>query len=159
MAYFALYKPLGRKVDAAEREQVSLMQTVRNQRIRVELLKKYNDALPAAGKGLEEFTSKRTPSRREAYSTAAHMVHKFADAAGVKVATMGYRLDKAQHSAPLEPLNLAINVQGSYANLVKFSHALETADNFILVRGFSFVPGGDTQPLALHLDADLYLTP
>jgi Tfp pilus assembly protein PilO len=159
VVFFALYRPLGSKVDAAVREQDSLRQTVRNQKIRVELLKKYQDAFPGAGKGLEDFTTQRTPSRREAYSTAAHLVHKLADAAGVKVATMGYHLDKSQHTDPLEPLNLAINVQGSYANLIKFSHALETAENFILVRDFSFAPGGDVEPLALHLDADIYLTP
>ncbi len=159
VVYFALYQPLGSKVDAAERQQISLLETVRNQKIRVELLKKYQDALPGSGKGLQDFTTQRTPPRREAYSTAAHLVHKFAEAAGVKVATMGYHLDKTQHSDPLEPLNLAINVQGSYENLIKFSHALETADNFILVRGFTMAPGGDVQPLALHLDADFYLTP
>jgi Tfp pilus assembly protein PilO len=158
-AYFGIYRPLGSKVDAAEREQVSLLQTVRNQRVRLELLKKYQAALPGSGKGLQDFTSKRTPSRREAYSTAAHLVHKFADAAGVKVTTMGYRLETSQHDEPLEKLDLAINVQGAYPNLMKFSHALETADDFILVKGFNFAIGGDTVPLALHLDADLFLTP
>jgi len=159
LVFFALYQPLGSKVDVAERQHQSLRQTVRNQQVRVETLKKYEDAFPQVGKGLEDFTANRTPARREAYSTAAHLVHKIADAAGVKVASIAYRLDTTQHNDPLERLELDISLEGSYLSLLKFSHALETANDFILVREFNFAPGGDNQALGLRLGADLYLTP
>jgi Tfp pilus assembly protein PilO len=158
LVLFALYRPLGSKIDSVEREHEELRQTVRNQQVRVDILKKYEAALPKAGKGLEDFTTNRTPSRREAYSTAAHLVHKIADASGVKVSSMGYRLDST-HNDPLEKLELSISLQGPYASLVKFSHALETANNFILIREFNFSPMGDDQALGLRLGADLYLTP
>jgi Tfp pilus assembly protein PilO len=157
--FFALYQPLGSKVNLAEREHQALRQTVRNQQVRVEALTKYQDAFPLVGKGLTDFTTNRTPSRREAYSTAAHLVHKIAEAAGVKVASMGYRLDTTQHNDPLQTLELDINLEGSYPGLLKFSHALETANDFILVREFNFSPGGDNQTLGLRLGADLYVTP
>jgi hypothetical protein len=59
----------------------------------------------------------------------------------------------------LERLELDISLEGSYLSLLKFSHALETANDFILVREFNFAPGGDNQALGLRLGADLYLTP
>jgi Tfp pilus assembly protein PilO len=159
LVFYALYQPLGSKVDVAERDHEHLRQTVRNQQVRVDILKKYEAALPQVGKGLEDFTTNRTPSRREAYSTAAHLIHKIADAAGVKVASMGYRLDTTEHNDPLERLELDISLEGSYVSLLKFSHALETANDFILVREFNFTPAGENQALGLRLGADLYLTP
>ena len=156
--FFVVYKPLRTKIDTAEREQESLRQTVRNQQVRVEILKKYEVLLPQVGKGLVDFGANRTPARREAYSTAAHLITKLADASGVRVASRGYHFDKKQQD-PLWRLELDLNVEGPYPGLLKFSHALETANNFILVREFNFTPGGDTQPLGLRLGADFYVTP
>jgi Tfp pilus assembly protein PilO len=156
--FFAVYRPLGQKVDEEDHHRTELRQTVRNQQIRVDLLKKFEAALPQAGKGLEDFESKRAPMRREGFSTAAHLIHKVADASGVKVSTLAYRLDKEQKD-PLERLQLEINVQGPYAGLLKFSHALETANEFMLVREFNLTPGGENGALGLRLGADLYLTP
>lgn len=159
LVFYTLFRPLGSKIDAAEREHEQLRQTIRTQQARVEILKKYETALPQVGKGLEAFTTSRTPSRREAFSTSAHLIHKIADAAGVKVASTGYRLDSAAQGDPLEKLEIDISLQGSYEGLIKFSHALETTNDFILVRQFTFTPGGDNEPLGLRLGAELYLTP
>ncbi len=158
VVFFVLYQPLARKIDAAEHQQEALRQTVRNQQVRVEILKKYELLLPQAGKGLSDFAANRTPERREAYSTAAHLITKLADGSGVKVSSRGYHFDKTQHD-PLWRLELDLNVEGPYQDLLKFSHALETANNFILVRDFSFVPGGENQALGLRLGADFYVTP
>jgi len=158
LVFFALYRPLGSKVDAVERSHDALRQTVRSQQVRVDLLTKYEAALPQAGKGLEDFATNRTPARRQAYSTAAHLIHKVAEASGVTVSSVGYHLDIG-HTDPLERLQLDMNLQGPYASLLKFTHAMETANDFILVREFDFTPGGENQTLGLRLDADLYLTP
>ena len=155
--FFAVYRPLGNKLDAEARRHTELRQAIRNQQVRVDLLKKYEAALPQVGKGLEDFTADRAPSRREAYSTAAHLIDKVADGAGVKVTTRVYRL-YTEHKDPLEQLAIDMSVQGSYASLLKFSHALETAKEFILVREFSLTPG-ESGAMSLRLGAALYLTP
>ena len=80
-----------------------------------------------------------------------------ADAAGVKLTTVAYRLD-LEHHDPLERLAVEINAQGPYTGLLKFSHALETANDFMLVREFNFIPG-DSGVISLRLGADLYVTP
>ena len=158
LVFFLVYQPLGVKIDGEERIHEQLRQTVRNQQVRVDILKKYEVALPLAGKGLGDFTTNRTPSRREAYSTAAHLIHKAAEASGVKVSSTAYRLDLG-HNDSLERLELDIALQGPYASLLKFSHALETANNFILVRDFNLTRGEEGGAFALRLGADLYLMP
>ncbi|MGA2988198.1 MAG: hypothetical protein ABSG32_30840 [Terriglobia bacterium] len=158
LVFFAVYRPLAEKLGVETRRHAELRQAIRNQQVRVDLLKKFEAATPRAGKGLEEFTTNRTPSRREAYSTAAHLIHKVADASGVHVSTLAYRLD-TEHRDPLERLGLEINALGSYEDLLKFTHALETANDFILVREFTITPGAENGALGLRLGADLYLTP
>jgi len=157
LVFFAVYRPLGNRLEAEERRHAELRQRIRNQKIRVEQLKKYEAALPQAGKGLGDFMTNRIPPRREAFSTAAHLIHKAADAAGVKLSGSAYHLN-LEHQDPLGQLEIIINAQGSYAGLLKFSHALETANDFVLVREFAFTPG-DKGDLSLRLGVDLYLTP
>ena len=157
LVFFAIYRPLGSKIEVAARTHSALRQTIRNQQVRVEVLKKFETELPEAGKGLESFEAERTPARREGYSTAAHLVHKLADSAGVKVSSMGYRLDLGHKDDPLERLTLTIDLEGQYAKLLKFAHALENANEFLVMRDFNFTSGGDNQGLTLRLGADLYL--
>jgi Tfp pilus assembly protein PilO len=156
--FFLVYEPLGSKIDGEERVHEQVRQALRNQQVRVDILEKYEAVLPEAGKGLEDFTTNRTPSRREAYSTAAHLIHKAAESSGVKVSSTGFRLDSG-HNDPLERLELDIALQGPYASLLKFSHALETANNFILIRDFNITRGEEGGALGLRLGADLYLMP
>jgi len=158
LVFFAAYRPLGIKVSGQARSHAELRQTVRNQQARIELLRKFEAAMPQTGKRLEDFTSNRTPSRREGFSMAAHVIHELANASGVKVSTLQYRLD-SEHHDPLKRLELEISAQGSYRGLLKFSHALETANDFILVRDFILAPADQNGGLGLRLDADLYLTP
>jgi Tfp pilus assembly protein PilO len=155
--FFAVYRPLGDKLAAEARIHEELRQTAHNQQVRVELLKKFEATVPSAGKGLDDFITNRIPPRREAFSTAAHLIHRLADASSVKVTTLAYHLDTDHHD-PLERLQLDISAQGSYAGLLKFSHALETANDFVLVREFTLSPG-DNGALSLRLGADVYVTP
>jgi len=157
LAFYLIYRPLGTQAAAEARHYTELRQSVRDLEVRVDRLEKFQAELPETGKALQDFMTNRIPPRRQAYSVAAHLVHKVGDAAGVKVMTMGYHLESEQHD-PLERLALDINVVGSYAGLMKFSHGLETANDFMLVRQFTFVPG-ENGALNLRLGADLYLTP
>jgi hypothetical protein len=163
LVYFGAYRPL-RNLKAGEQQEFSrVRQRVRDQQVRVEQMQKFEAALPEAGKLLEDFITDRVPPRRHGYSTADHLIQKVADASGVKTASVGFRLDTT-HNDPLQRLSLDIIAQGPYPGLVKFAHALETAEDFIVIRDFTFAPaesGAGTGPgtINLRLGADLYLTP
>ena len=154
--YLAAYRPLGSMI-AAEQQQYSVArERVRDQQARVARLEKFQAALPQAGEWLGDFRDHRTSPRRRGYSTAAHLVRKLADAAGVQPPSVIYR--PPAHNNPLERLGLEINTGGSYPGLLKFAHALETANDFILIREFNWA-AGENGMLSLRLVADLYLTP
>jgi Tfp pilus assembly protein PilO len=158
VAFFGVYRPLAIRLDSQAHRRAELRQSIRNLQVRVQVLKKYEAAQPDVAKGLDDFTSHRVPSRRECYSTADHLLNKVADASGVKLAALAYKLEPKRKD-PLERLQIEINAQGPYAGLIKFAHTLETADDFMLVRDFQFTPGENFGPVSLKLDADLYLMP
>jgi Tfp pilus assembly protein PilO len=157
LLFFAAYEPLGSKMAAEQKRHRDARQMVRDLQARVDLLDKFQAALPDAAKRLEDFGNKRTPPRRQGFSTAAHLIQNVADASGVKPLSVGYRLDTTRND-PLERLALDVTVQGSYLNLLKFTHALETANDFILVREFTITPL-ESGALNMRLGADLYVTP
>ena len=113
--FFAVYRPLGNKIDAAVRVHTELRQTIRNQQVRVDILKRFEAELPQAGTGIEAFEADRTPARREAYSTADHLVHKMADAAGVKLSTIAFHLDVGRKGDPSRARRLPLDDGGLYA--------------------------------------------
>jgi Tfp pilus assembly protein PilO len=156
LLYFGVYRPLGNQIAAEEKHHRQLRHEVRDLQSRVDLLDKFQAGLPETGKQLEDFTKNRTPERRQGFSTAAHLIQKVADDSKVKTSSVGYHLDTT-HDDPLERLGIDISVQGPYTGLLKFSHALETANDFMLIREFTITPL-DSGSLDLHLNADLYLT-
>jgi Tfp pilus assembly protein PilO len=157
LVFFVVYQPLGNEIVTVERRVEDLRKTIRDQQIRVEVLKKYQDAMPEAKMGVADFMTNRIPPRREAYSIADHLVHKVGDAANVKIMGMAFHLDPDK-TDPLLKLGLEVTVQGTYTGMMKFAHGLETANSIILEREF-FIAPGTAGVLSLRLGADIYLTP
>jgi Tfp pilus assembly protein PilO len=135
----------------------SVRRQVLDEQSRVATLENSQAQLPDAEGQLKLFQSNHLSPRREAYTRASRLVRELADKAGVLLAGIGYKLEPKQDT-PLERLSLEVGVDGSFPSLINFSHALETASEFIVVRNFTFTPG-DGGKLALRLGADLYMTP
>lgn len=157
VVYFGVYRPLKNLRASEQQEYSQVRQTVLDQQIRVDRLQKFQAALPEAGRRLVAFTTDRAPSRRQGFSAAAHLIQKAADASAVKAPSVGFRLDTT-HNDPLQRLTIEVTAEGPYKGLLKFAHALERAEDFILVREFTFTPG-ENGSINLRLGADLYLTP
>lgn len=155
--FLAAYRPLGSDIVAAQQHYTLARNEARIQEARVNQLKKFEKALPEGGELFQEFVSHRTSPRRRAFSTAAQLLRKSAQTAEVEPPNVNYKIDSKYHN-PLNRVGLEITTQGTYEGLVKFAHALETANDFLLIRGFSLAIG-DKGILTLKLFADLYVTP
>jgi hypothetical protein len=157
LLYFVMFRPVQAMVSSEQRQFASLRRSIFDGETRIERLTKFQEALPGAGERLSAFERDHTPPRRQAFSQAHKLVQRVTDQAGAQLVSVGYKLDSSA-SGPLQRLGLVINVEGPFPALLKFAHALETASDFILIRGFTFTPG-DGGVLELRLAADLYLTP
>lgn len=155
--YFGMVRPLDR-LAVGEWQRLNLVRSrVQEMQARVARLEKIQDALPGAKDELKGFLRSHVPSRRQGFSRAFRLVQRLTDQSGVQLADIPrYRLDSAENE-PFQRLGIEIIVEGPFASLLKFEHALETASDLILVRGFS-LESGENRLLRLHLTADLYLS-
>jgi hypothetical protein len=155
--YLAAFRPLASDIVAAQQQYTQTRAGARIQQARVNRLEKFKAALPQAGALFQEFSDHRTSPRRRAFSTAAELLRTSAQTSAVQPPSVTYKVDSKHHD-PLKRVGLEITTEGSYEGLVKFAHALETANDFLLIRGFS-LGIGDKGTLSLRLFADLYVTP
>ncbi len=155
--YFALVRPL-RNLRAAEEARYSAARVrVRELRVRTERLEKFQAAVPQAEDRLGSFYESHIPSRRQAFSRAARLVRRLTGQAGLQLSSVSYKLGTSLDQ-PLQRLGIEVEVEGPFAGLLNFSHALETAGDFVVVRNFDMHPA-EGGVLTLRLDADLYLKP
>jgi Tfp pilus assembly protein PilO len=152
-----MFRPTQALVFSEQQQFTALRRRIYDEEIRIERLKKFWEALPEADKRLAALERDHAPPRRQGYSQASKLVRRATEQSGTQLASIAYKLDD-NTSGPLQRLGMVINVGGAFPALLKFVHALETASDLIVIRSFN-IAVGDTQPLQLRLDADLYLTP
>jgi Tfp pilus assembly protein PilO len=157
LLYLAMLRPVQNLVSSEQQRFAATRRQIREAQARVERLERFQEALPGAGEKVDAFKRDHVPPRRRGFSRADRLVRSTADLSGAQLTSIAYRLN-TDHDEPLERLGMEINVEGSFVNLFKFAHALETASDFIVIREFSFEPG-EGSALTLRLVADLYLTP
>lgn len=155
--YFLAVRPLGSKVAGAEDSYHQASTRLQLQKTRVARLEKFQEALPAADDKLKDYLKGHVPSRQHVYSDALRMVSALTRKSGVQLDNVSYKLN-SEKDEPFEQLGLDVTVEGPFANLLKFAHSLETSDDLILVRNFSF-SAGQGSTVNLRVGGVLYLTP
>ncbi len=155
--YFVLVSWMGGRVRAAQIERDTLLREAIGQEQRVRRLLHYQQSLPGAEQKIQDFVDEHVPPRQRGFSRGARLLNDVAGESGVQLGGVRYQLD-TKHPLPLERLAMEVSAQGSFDGLVKFAHGLETADDFLVLREFSLLPG-DGGNLALKLSLDMYLEP
>jgi Tfp pilus assembly protein PilO len=155
--YFAALRPVENWVAGEQQRFFQLRRQLHTEQLRAEHLAKSQVELPDVGKKLDAFERKHVPSRRKGYSRATWLVRTVSERSGIQVGRIAFHQD-TERGNPFQRLGIEIDVKGPFPGLLKFSHALETASEFLLIREFKFQPG-DGGDLALRLVADLYLQP
>jgi hypothetical protein len=85
------------------------------------------------------------------------MVRRLSEDSKVQLTAVSYKLS-APGDDPLARLGLAVEVEGTFPNLLNFTHALETSGEFLTLHDFSF-DLGEARAIAMHVGAELYLKP
>ncbi len=155
--YFALVRPLKNMRAAAEDQFAATRDRMREGKARVARLEQYKVNVPESEAQMDDFLKKHVPGRRQGFSHAARMVRKLSENAKVKLTGVSYKLSGAGDD-PLARLGLEFDVEGSFPDVLRFTHALETSGDFLAVRAFSFTPG-ETRTVAMHVGAELFLKP
>lgn len=157
LLYFFVYRYTQQQLSSEQQQFAALRQHILEGETRIELLKKYREALPETGKKLASLEREHTPPRRQAYSQASELVRRIADQSGAQLAKVAFKEDR-KASGPLLRLGILIDVEGPFPALLKFAHGLETASDLLLIRSFNMAES-EEGAIQLRLAADLYLAP
>jgi hypothetical protein len=157
IAYLVIARPLASSVSAEQERFSESRQQVRASEARIGLYQKELAAMPATERELEAFLKEHVPPRRRGYSRVSGLVHKLTQDSNVQMDQLGYRLEM-EPKDPLQRLEFQVKVTGPFEALLRFTHALETSDDLVLVRGLIFQPG-ESAGLGLRILADAYVTP
>jgi Tfp pilus assembly protein PilO len=157
LLYFGLFRTTQALLSSEQQQFATLRRRIYDGEVRIERLKKFREALPEAGKRLDEIKRDHVSPRRQGFSQAAKLVRRVTGQSGTQLTSVAYKLDN-NASGPLQRLGLVIMVSGPFPALLKFAHALETTSDFMVIRSFSMAVN-DSDALDLKLAADLYLTP
>lgn len=155
--YFAVYRETQSQLSSELDQFVSLRQRIFDGEARIERLTRYKAGLPDTGQKLASLIEDHTLHRRTAYSQAFKLLRQVAEQSGAQLGKVEFkRNDKA--GGPVLPLGVAIDAEGTFPQLLKFAHGLETASELLVIRTFSMTEGEDT-PQQLRLIVDMYFTP
>lgn len=154
--YFLAVRSLHARVSRGENAYHLASLRVVQQRIHVDRLEKFQKALPAADDKLKDYVKQHLPTRRRVFSDAARLVRVLTQKSGVQLDNISYKLS-SEKDEPFDRLGLDVTVEGQFANLLRFAHSLETSDDLILVRNFSFA-AGQKGTVNLRVGGVLYLT-
>lgn len=157
LLYFFVYRYTQQQLSSAQQQFAALRQHILEGEGRIELLKKYREALPETGSKLASLEQEHAPPRRHAYSQASQIIGRIAKESGAQLAKVSFKEDR-KTPGPLLRLGILIDVEGSFPVLLKFAHGLETANDLLLIRSFSMAESEEGM-VQLRLAADLYLTP
>lgn len=155
--YFGLNRTLANLVVDTQAQFTAVRLNWLRERAKLSGLEAGAAALPGEQQQAKLFFDEHIPPRRVAFSRAATLIEKLTQRSHVDLTAIKYT-PEADQAEPVSHLNLDAGVRGSFDNLLDFAHGLETADDFIVVRSFKFA-AEDGGVLALHVNADLYLTP
>lgn len=155
--YFFAVLPLQREIAHNENSYHRAFLSLQQRKLNVERLEKFQKTLPAADDQLKAFLQDHVPTRRRVFSDAAHLVRELTQQSGVQLDSVSYKLS-SEKGEPFDRLGLDITAEGKFNNLLRFAHSLETADDLILVRHFTFA-AGQGGAITLRVGGVLYLTP
>lgn len=155
--YFLAVRPLSAKAAQAENAYQQASLRLKLQKANVARLQKFQAALPVANDKLKDYLKDHVPSRDRVYSDAMHLVQVLSRKSGVQLDNLSYKLS-SEKGQPLDQLGLDVTVEGQFANLLRFAHSLETSEDLILVRNFSF-SSGEGGKVNLRVGGILYLKP
>lgn len=157
IAYLVIARPLAGSVSSEQDQFSEARQQVKLSEARINLYQKDLAEIPETEKELKAFLDEHVPPRRRGYSRVSGIVHKLTQDSNVQMDQLAYRLEM-EPKDPLQRLEFQVKVTGPFEALLRFTHALETSGDLILVRGMIFQPG-ETQGLGLRILADAYVAP
>ncbi len=105
----------------------------------------------------ERFLASYMTSRRHTYSTIIGELTDTAKAAGMEKEGATIALDAIQGSEDLDMMSVSVNLEGTYAQLMKFVNLLDRSPRFLIIETLTATPRAKSDILTVNLKLDTFV--
>ena len=155
-AGFLLYPP-GGSADDVERRLVELQSQVKSRRALLATTKQHVAAVDKGRSEGEQFLNNYFLSRRTAYSTLLSELVEAAGRARIKSKENAYATEPIEGSDALSMMTISANYEGTYANLMRFVHEIDTSPRMLIIEGLTAAPQQSTGMLNISMKIDAFV--
>ncbi len=135
------------------RAAIAQRQALQTQLTRTRTLASSVDRGKAEG---DKFLSTYMTSRRHTYSTIIGELNETAKSAGMKAgATIS--LEPVQGSEDLDMMSVTLNLEGNYAQLMKFVNLLDRSPKFLIIETLTVTPRAKSDVLSVGVKLDTFV--
>jgi Tfp pilus assembly protein PilO len=149
--------PPGGSADELARQLASLQSQTALQR---EQLVRTRQHVAAVEKGREEgneFLGDYFLARRTAYSTLLSELVSAADESKIKPKEHAYSTEPIEGSDSLSMMTITANYEGSYSNLMRFIHQIDSSPRLLIIEGLNAAPQQGSGILNISMKIDTFV--
>ncbi len=147
--------PPGGSADELEQQLASLRSQVGARRVQLARTREHAAAVEKGRQEGGKFLGQYFLSQRTAYSTLLSELVTAADEAKIKPKEHAYATEPIEGSDNLDLMTITANYEGTYANLMKFVHAIDQSPRLLIIEGLTATPqqGAGTLNVSMKIDA------
>ena len=153
-AFFLLYPP-GGSAEELEQQSVALRAQLGAKRKIVTEMRQHVAAVEKGRGEGDGFLNQYFLARRTAYATLLGELVAAANQAGIKAREHSYAMEPIEGSDTLDMMTITANYEGTYANLLRFVHAVDKSPRLLIIEGLSAAPlqGANTLSVNMKMEA------
>ena len=147
--------PPGGSADDLERRLAELQAQTTAKRTLLATTRQHVAAVEKGRSEGEQFLNTYFLTRRTAYSTLLSELVEAADRAKIKPKEHAYATEPIEGSDTLSMMTISANYEGTYANLMRFVHEIDTSPRMLIIEGLTAAPQqtGGILNISMKIDA------
>jgi Tfp pilus assembly protein PilO len=149
--------PPGGSADELERQLATLQSQATSQRAQLERTRQHAAAVEKGREEGDQFLGNYFLARRTAYSTLLSELVSAADESKIKPKEHAYSTEPIEGSDALSMMTITANYEGSYSNLMRFIHQIDSSPRLLIIEGLNAAPQQGSGILNISMKIDTFV--
>lgn len=149
--------PPGGSADELEQQRASLASQTAARRIRLAETRKHAESVEKGRVEGDQFLGNYFLARRTAYSTLLTELVQAAEESKLKPKEHAYATEPIEGSDALSMMTITANFEGSYANLMRFVHAIDQSPRLLIIEALNAAPQQGSGVLSVSMKIDTFV--
>ena len=149
--------PPGGSAEELERQLASLQTQAASQRPQLVRTRQHVAAVEKGREEGDQFLGSYFLARRTAYSTLLSELVAAADESKIKPKEHAYSTEPIEGSDTLSMMTITANYEGSYANLMRFIHEIDSSPRLLIIEGLNAAPQQGSGILNISMKIDTFV--